>query len=103
MTITLTPELQSLVDRKVRLGRYNSAGEVVRESLHLLDEQDRVREIRREEILKQVMIGVTEIDAGQYITVESDEDLKKLADQVKEGGRKLLEERRKGQLKNGSI
>ena len=76
MTITLTPELESLVDRKVRSGRYNSAGEVVRESLRLLDEQDRVREIRREEILRQLMVGVAEIDAGQYITVESDEDLK---------------------------
>ena len=45
--VSLTPELEALVDRKVASGRYRSASEVVRAALRLLDE----REQRLEQIL----------------------------------------------------
>ncbi len=46
MNVSLTPELEKLVHRKVRSGRYNSASEVVREALRLLEHKD--RELSRE-------------------------------------------------------
>lgn len=39
--VSLTPELEALVDRKVASGRYRSASEVVRAALRLLDERER--------------------------------------------------------------
>jgi len=39
--VSLTPELEALVDSKVASGRYRSASEVVRAALRLLDERDR--------------------------------------------------------------
>ena len=42
--VSLTPELEALVDSKVASGRYRSASEVVRAALRLLDEQERRRE-----------------------------------------------------------
>jgi antitoxin ParD1/3/4 len=39
--VSLTPELEDLVDRKVASGRYRSASEVVRAALRLLDERER--------------------------------------------------------------
>ena len=38
--VSLTPELEALVDRKVASGRYRSASVVVRAALRLLDERE---------------------------------------------------------------
>jgi antitoxin ParD1/3/4 len=43
MNVSLTPELEKFVSAKVDSGRYNSASEVVREALRLLEEHDSVR------------------------------------------------------------
>lgn len=43
MNVSLTPELGSFVADKVESGRYNSASEVVREALRLLEEYGRAR------------------------------------------------------------
>jgi antitoxin ParD1/3/4 len=40
MNVSLTPELEQLVQEKVKSGRYLSASEVVREALRLLEERD---------------------------------------------------------------
>jgi antitoxin ParD1/3/4 len=44
--VSLTPELEALVDSKVSSGRYRSASEVVRAALRLLDERERRAERR---------------------------------------------------------
>jgi antitoxin ParD1/3/4 len=43
MNVNLTPELEKLVLKKVKTGRYNSASEVVREALRLLEDHDKIR------------------------------------------------------------
>ena len=43
MSVSLTPELDKFVAAKVESGRYNSASEVVREALRLLEDNDRAR------------------------------------------------------------
>lgn len=43
MNVSLTPELEKFVGAKVESGRYNSASEVVREALRLLEEHDQER------------------------------------------------------------
>ena len=58
MNVSLTPELEKLVQDKVASGLYNSASEVIRESLRLLHERDRVREIRLEELRKEIQKGL---------------------------------------------
>ena len=40
MNVSLTPELEEFVSAKVSSGRYNSASEVVREALRLLEDHD---------------------------------------------------------------
>ena len=46
VNVHLTPELETLVQNKVRTGRCNSASEVVREALRLFEERDRIRELQ---------------------------------------------------------
>jgi len=50
--VSLTPELQALVDSKVASGRYRSASEVVRAALRLLDERERRMERRLQSSLE---------------------------------------------------
>ena len=58
MNVNLTPELEELVRSKVASGLYTSAGEVVREALRLMDEQDRLREVKLEQLRSNVRQGL---------------------------------------------
>jgi antitoxin ParD1/3/4 len=57
MNIHLTTELEQLVQTRVQSGRYNSASEVVREALRLLEERDQLLELRKEAIRQQIDAG----------------------------------------------
>jgi len=65
MNVSLTPELEKLVQDKVKTGRYNSASEVVREALRLLEEQDQLRALRLEEVRKKIAEGLEALDRGE--------------------------------------
>lgn len=65
MHVSLTPHLEELVRNKVRSGLHNSASEVVREALRLMDDRDRVREMRVEKLRKEIQIGVDQIQRGE--------------------------------------
>ena len=90
MNVSLTPERETLIDQKVKAGLYNSASDVLREALRLLDEHDRDKERRREALRKEITKGVEDIKAGRYITLETQKDFDALAEHTKEKGRKRL-------------
>lgn len=46
MNVSLTPVLEKLIQKKVKSGSYNNASEVVREALRLLEEQDKMKEMK---------------------------------------------------------
>lgn len=62
MNISLTPHLEKLVQGKVESGLYNSASEVMREALRLMEERDQLRELRLEELRREIQKG---IDSGE--------------------------------------
>ena len=43
MDVHLTPELEKIVQRKLRSGRYHSASEVISEALRVMEQRDDVR------------------------------------------------------------
>jgi antitoxin ParD1/3/4 len=59
MNVNLTPQLEDMVRRKVASGLYTSASEVVREALRLMEEQDRVRAARLEQLRQDIREGLT--------------------------------------------
>jgi len=61
MNVNLTPQLEAMVRAKVSSGLYTSASEVVREALRLLEEQDRLRQIKLDELRREVRKG---LDSG---------------------------------------
>lgn len=70
MNVSLTPELETLIHAKVKSGRYLSASEVVREGLRLLEERDRLFEIRLADLQQKVTVGVDQADRGELIDEE---------------------------------
>jgi antitoxin ParD1/3/4 len=64
ISISLTPELLSLIKAKVASGRYTSTSEVVREALRLLERLDRLEEQRIKELRQAWREGIESGDAG---------------------------------------
>lgn len=78
MTITLTHDLEKMVNDKVNSGAYESADEVIRASLRLLEAREEGLEALRSEIL----LGVAAIQKGRFTSCDSDEELESFSDQV---------------------
>ena len=70
MNVNLTPELERLVQKKVKTSRYNSASEVVREALRLLEERDHIIKLRREELRKKIAEGLDSLRRGEGVDGE---------------------------------
>lgn len=67
MNVHLTPELEQLVQNKVQSGRYNSASEVVREALRLLEQKDELRTIQLQELRNRIDKGLSQLDRGDGV------------------------------------
>jgi antitoxin ParD1/3/4 len=65
MNISLTPQLEKLVQDRVKSGRYTSASEVVREALRLLDTHDRAMNQGLAQLRVDVGPGMQQLDAGK--------------------------------------
>lgn len=59
MNVNLTPQLEALVRSKVASGMYTTASEVVREALRLMDEQDRLRTAKLEQLREDIRQGIS--------------------------------------------
>jgi antitoxin ParD1/3/4 len=70
LNVHLTPELETLVQNKVKSGRYNSASEVVREALRLFEERDRIREFQIQELRKKINKGWASLEQGEGVDGE---------------------------------
>jgi antitoxin ParD1/3/4 len=70
MNVNLTPQLESLVKQKVASGLYNSASEVVREALRLMEEHDNIRAVRLEQLRQDIHAG---LDSGEPIPWDPEE------------------------------
>jgi antitoxin ParD1/3/4 len=70
MNVSLTPELERLVNDKVATGLYTSASEVVREALRLFKEQDDIRFVTLQELKRDIAAGLDQLDRGQSAVLD---------------------------------
>ncbi len=76
MNISLTPELQKLVQAKVESGLYASESEVVEDALRLLEQ----REIQLSELRARMDQALAEADRGEV--VDGEEFMQQMLDEL---------------------
>jgi antitoxin ParD1/3/4 len=85
MNVSLTRRLRTLVEERVRSGRYQSASEVVREALRLLEDVEELQELRLQALREEVAAGLRDLDHGRSAVFD-----RKLLKSVRSRGRKKL-------------
>ncbi len=65
MNISLTPELEDYVQKKVSSGFYTSASEVVRESLRLMHNYDDLQKQRIKQLNASIDAGLSQLKTGK--------------------------------------
>lgn len=70
LNVSLTPELEALVSRWVASGRYQSASEVIRQGLRLLQEQELSREAALDRLRNQINLGLDQAERGELLDGE---------------------------------
>lgn len=79
MNISLTPHLEELIREKVASGSYNSASEVVREALRLLEQEDQMRALKLGKLREDIREG---LESGPS-TVFDPQEIKRAAREKK--------------------
>lgn len=85
MNVSLPPEQEKFIDQLVQQGRYVTPGEVIREALYLLQEQEADRERKRTALKAEIQIGLDQLDRGEFHEYD-EESLKALFEQIKAQG-----------------
>jgi antitoxin ParD1/3/4 len=70
MNVSLTAELERLVEQKVQSGEYKSASEVVRHALRLLAREDEEYQARLTALRAEIQLGIDDLDNGRHSSKE---------------------------------
>lgn len=70
LNVSLTPELDRFVQERVASGRYQTASEVIREGLRLLEEQERQRDAAFEALREKLRRGAQQAERGELVSAE---------------------------------
>jgi antitoxin ParD1/3/4 len=83
MNVSLTAHLDKFVKSKVKSGSYNSASEVVRESLRLLEQRDQLQQTKMEALRHDIKIGISQMERGLGVELDS-KGMKSLIKDIKD-------------------
>ena len=90
MNISLTPQQEKKIRKRVETGEYASVSEVVRTALRLLDRQEQMQTLQLEELRKEVMIGLNQAKRGETSVFD-----KAAVEDIKKRGRERMKARKK--------
>ena len=65
MNVSLTPQLEQFIDKKVREGKYQTASEVIRDGLRLLAERDQRRTLELQRLRREIAVGLDQVENGK--------------------------------------
>jgi antitoxin ParD1/3/4 len=89
VNISLTPELDAFLQKRVKSGSYQTSSEVVREALRLLQRQEKERDAAFKQLKAKLDCGAGQAERGELLD----------GDDVFEELRELIEERRRAKKK----
>lgn len=67
MSISLTPELEEFIQSQIESGKYSSTEEVIIAGIKLLKERERIYKGRFEELKREIMVGVEQLEGGKRL------------------------------------
>ena len=70
LNVSLTPDLSRFVENRIRSGKYQSASEVVREALRLLEGRDQTSVARIEDLKREIEVGLAQLRRGEGVDGE---------------------------------
>ena len=88
VNVSITPELDSFLQSRVKSGRYQTTSEVVREALRLLERYEQKREETLNQLKAKLERGAEQAGRGELID----------GDEVFDELREMIEERRRSRL-----
>jgi len=65
MNLNIGEHWEEYLKHHVETGRYNSASEIIRESLRLHEEQQKLLEIRRQDLADDINAGIASLERGE--------------------------------------
>ena len=70
MSISLSPEIERLIEEKVESGEYDSADEVVRDALRALSAAEQEHASRLEALRAKIQEGIDDLENGRHSPLE---------------------------------
>lgn len=83
--INLTDHLDQFVESGIDSGRYSNASEMVREGLRLLEAREQEQAAKIEWIRSAALEGFAQIERGEYIALETDEEIDAFVREIRLG------------------
>ena len=90
VNISITPELDAFLQKRVKSGRYQTTSEVVREALRLLERHEKERDEAFQQLKAKLKRGAAQAERGELID----------GAEVFEELREMIEERRRSKASN---
>jgi antitoxin ParD1/3/4 len=95
MNVSLTPELEKYIQKQVHSERYQTASEVVRQALRMMQQSEAYDQARLDALRQDIQVGLDQIDRGEYIEIRTEKDQQALLSRIKREGRARLVSKRK--------
>jgi antitoxin ParD1/3/4 len=70
LNVSLTPDLEQFVSSMVASGRYQTASEVIRQGLRLLQDQETTRQAHLDRLRAQINFGIDQANRGELLDGE---------------------------------
>jgi antitoxin ParD1/3/4 len=95
MNVSLTPELEKYVDRQVASQRYQTAIEVIRQALRMMQTAEEYDKARLEALRQDIQVGLDQIEHGEYVEIRNEKDQQALLQRITREGRARLAAKQK--------
>jgi antitoxin ParD1/3/4 len=82
VNISITPALDSFLQKRVKSGRYQTTSEVVREALRLLERQEQERDDALRQLKAKLRKGAAQAERGELL--DGDDVFKELRETIKQ-------------------
>ena len=95
MNVSLTPELEKYIQKQVSSQRYQTASEVVRQAIRMMQLQEDYDRVRLHALRHGIKVGLEDIKRGDFIEIRNEKNQQSLLRRITREGRSRLAARQK--------